>query len=99
MRSGSTAIGVEGVRAAAFRGKLFLALVAADASANSTAKLLPLLHAKGVTLLAGPDRLALGSAAGRGAVAAIGITDRQLADGIRRAAAMEFDWSSGEWVG
>jgi len=75
--------GVQQVRDAARRGKLQLAIAAPDASINSLNKVLPLLLARGITVLAGPSAVELGSAAGRDSTAVIGIVDRGLARGIR----------------
>jgi ribosomal protein L7Ae-like RNA K-turn-binding protein len=63
---------------------LSLAVLACDASQNSVKKLLPLLRARGVTLIVGPDTLVLGAAVGRSAVAVIGVADANLAAGISR---------------
>src|SRR5438132_1662439 len=76
-------IGVQQVREASRRGKLHLAIAAPDASSNSLEKVLPLLHARGITVVAGPSAVELGSAAGREATAVIGIVDKGLAKGIR----------------
>ena len=76
-------IGVDRVREAAFKGVLALAVVATDASENSKAKLLPLLKARRVKVIDGPGTQVLGQAVGREQTAAVGITDRQLAKGIR----------------
>jgi ribosomal protein L7Ae-like RNA K-turn-binding protein len=70
---------------AAVSGHLALAIVAADASRNSTQKVVPLLTARSVALMVGPDALALGAAVGRSAVAVLGVLDNQLAAGISRA--------------
>lgn len=71
------------MREAAKRGKLQLAIAAPDASVNSLDKVLPLLRARGILVLAGPSAAELGSAAGRETTAVIGIVDRGLAKGIR----------------
>ena len=76
-------IGVDRVREAAFKGALAVVVVAADASRNSTDKLIPLLKARRVKVVEGPGTKALGQAVGREQTAAVGITDRQLAKGIR----------------
>lgn len=84
IRARNAVVGVEQVRMAARKGRLALALVAADASLHSQKKLLPLLKATGVRVVQGPGAEALGSVAGRESTAAIGITDRSLANGIRK---------------
>lgn len=77
-------VGVEQVRAAArSRGGLALALVADDAAAHSVAKVVPLLVAKGVTILGGITAGELGAVVGKEQVATIGVVDPALAKGIR----------------
>src|SRR5690348_9155668 len=83
VRSRGAVVGVEQVRDAAKRGKLMLALVASDASVHSTAKVLPLLTARGVDVVRIESAVALGRAVGREQTTAVGIVDRQLARGIR----------------
>jgi ribosomal protein L7Ae-like RNA K-turn-binding protein len=83
VRGRGAIIGVQQVREAARRGKLQLAIAAPDASINSLDKVLPLLRARGITVLEGPSASELGSAAGRESTAVIGIVDRGLARGIR----------------
>ena len=73
------------MKSAALKGRIALAIIASDASRHSAEKIIPLLTARGVALVVGPDALALGSALGRSAVAAVGIMDNQLAAGIARA--------------
>jgi ribosomal protein L7Ae-like RNA K-turn-binding protein len=87
MRARSVVIGVDSVRAAALGGKLALAVVAPDAARNSREKVLPLLAAKKIEVIEGPSADALGAAIGRASIAAIGVVDRELANGIRSAAA------------
>ena len=86
LRARTALVGVEQVRNAAKRGKLFLAVVAPDASQNSRNKVVPLLQAKRIRVIEGPSASALGAAAGRNATAAIGIDDRDLAKGMREIA-------------
>ena len=83
VRGRGAVIGVERVRDAAKRGKLHLAIAAPDASSNSLEKVVPLLRARGITIVAGPSAAELGAAAGREATAVIGIVDKGLAKGIR----------------
>jgi ribosomal protein L7Ae-like RNA K-turn-binding protein len=83
VRGRGAIVGVQQVREAARRGKLQLAIAAPDASSNSLNKVLPLLRARGIMVLAGPSAIELGSAAGRESTAVIGIVDRGLAKGIR----------------
>ena len=84
VRSRGAVVGVEQVREAARKGKLALALVAADASQHSVAKVRPLLDALRVRVVEIDSAVALGEAAGKAQTAAIGIVDRQLAKGIRQ---------------
>ena len=83
VRGRGAVIGVERVRDAAKRGKLHLAIAASDASSNSLDKVVPLLHARGISVLVGPPAAELGSAAGRETTAVVGIVDKGLAKGIR----------------
>jgi ribosomal protein L7Ae-like RNA K-turn-binding protein len=82
VRSRGAIVGVEQVREAAKKGKLALALVAADASQNSLDKVVPLLEARRVRLVRTASASDLGHAVGREQTAAVGIVDRQLAKGI-----------------
>lgn len=83
VRSRGAVVGVEQVREAARKGRLELALVAADASPHSAGKVLPLLAAKGVEVIAIESSVALGEAVGRPQTTAVGVMDAQLAKGIR----------------
>ena len=83
IRARNVVVGVEQVRVAARKGQLALAVVAADASPHSRAKVLPLLQAKRVKVIEIPSAATLGGAAGRDTTAAIGILDAALARGIR----------------
>jgi ribosomal protein L7Ae-like RNA K-turn-binding protein len=76
-------VGVEQVRDAAKKGTLALAVVAPDASRHSLDKVVPLLRAKKVLMIEGPDATALGHAVGRESAAAVGVVDWKLARGIR----------------
>ena len=83
VRGRGAVVGVERVRDAAKRGKLHLAIAAPDASSNSLDKVVPLLQARGITVIAGPSAADLGAAAGRETTAVVGIVDKGLAKGIR----------------
>ena len=83
LRGRGAIVGVQRVRDAAYRGKLYLAIAAPDASSNSLDKVLPLLRARGITVVEGPPAVELGSAAGRESTAVIGIVDKGLAKGIQ----------------
>jgi len=85
-RARSAVVGVERVRETARRGGLALVVVAPDASHHSLAKVIPLLKARRVAIVAGPSAAALGAAVGREATVAVGIVDRDLARGIRAVA-------------
>lgn len=76
-------MGVEQVRSAARKGTLWFAVVAHDASVNSLQKVVPLLRARRIRYVEGPSAAELGGVTGRESTVAIGITDRQLARGIR----------------
>src|SRR5438552_16908574 len=83
VRSRGAVIGVQQVRDAAERNKLALAIVASDASPHSLDKVVPLLNARRVRFVEVPSARELGVAVGRDQTAAVGITDRALASGIR----------------
>lgn len=83
VRARGAVIGVQSVRDAARAGRLSLALVAADASRHSLDKVLPLLEARRVETMLVPSAAELGRAVGREQAAAVGITDGQIARGIR----------------
>ena len=83
VRSRGAVVGVEQVREAAKKGKLMLAFVAADAAKNSVDKVVPLLEARRVRIVRAASASDLGHAVGREQTAAVGIVDRQLANGIR----------------
>ena len=82
-RSRGIVVGIDQVREAAKKDKVVYVLVAADASRNSTEKLVPLLNARGIMFVEGPPAAELGTAVGKEQTAAVGIVDRQLARGIR----------------
>ncbi len=85
-RAGALVLGVDGVRAALQRGRCACVVVARDASPRALEKVVRLAAARGVPQVAGPDAAALGARLGRPAVMVVGVQDRALADGIRRAA-------------
>jgi ribosomal protein L7Ae-like RNA K-turn-binding protein len=86
VRSRNAVVGVEQVRDGAKRNKIVYAIVARDASRHSLDKLVPLLNARRVRFIEVPSAAELGAAVGRDSTAAVGIVDRQLADGIRKLA-------------
>jgi ribosomal protein L7Ae-like RNA K-turn-binding protein len=81
-RSRGVTVGVDSVREASKRNKVFLAVVATDASANSLDKVVPLLNARRVRFIEVPSATELGAAVGRNQTAVVGIVDRQLAAGV-----------------
>ena len=83
VRSRGVVVGVEQVRTAAKNGTLVYAVVAPDASKHSLEKVVPLLQARRIRFVEGPSSVDLGAAVGREQTAAIGVVDRQLANGIR----------------
>lgn len=86
VRSRGVVVGVNQVREAARSNKVFFAIVAADASQNSLAKIVPLLNARRVRFMEVPSAAELGAAVGRDQTAVVGVVDRQLAAGLREAA-------------
>ncbi|MBI4545560.1 MAG: ribosomal L7Ae/L30e/S12e/Gadd45 family protein [Gemmatimonadetes bacterium] len=85
-RAGAVLPGTQRVREAVRGGALRLVIVAADASPNSRAKLLPLLEQRRVQHLVGFSRSELGWAVGRGPLSALGVTDAALAGRLRQLA-------------
>lgn len=83
LRGRLAVVGVQQVRDAAKRGRLKVALVAADASQNSLDKITGLLAARSVPVIDSLSARELGAVAGRDAVAAVGVTDAGLAEGIK----------------
>jgi len=82
MRSRGVVVGVQQVREAAKRNKVFLAVVATDASPNSLDKVVPLLNGRRVRFVEVPSAAELGAVVGRVETAVVGIVDRQLAAGV-----------------
>jgi len=91
VRSRGAIVGVNQVREAAKQDKVFLAVIAADASANSLDKIVPLLTARRVRFIEVPSAQELGVAVGRDQTAVVGIVDRQLAADISDAVTREED--------
>ena len=86
-RARSVVVGTDLVRTAVKKGRVVLAVVADDASENTRAKLVPLLTARGVPMVAGVTAQSLGVAVGREAAAVVAVVDESLARGIRGAMA------------
>ena len=78
-RAGAIVPGTERVRHAANAGALPFVIVAADASANSQDKLVPLLRTRGVEHVIAFDRNRLGAAVGRAPLSAVAVTSEPLA--------------------
>jgi len=83
IRSRGAIVGLEQVRAAARKGTVVFVAVAPDVSQNSLNKLVPLLEARRISYTQDLSAEELGALAGRSTTAAIGVTDAQLARGIR----------------
>ena len=60
------------------------AVVALDASHHSLKKIVPMLSAKRIGFAEGPSAVELGKAVGKDSAAVVGITDPQLAAGLRK---------------
>ena len=89
VRSRGAVVGVNQVRDATKQDKVFLAVIAADASVNSLDKIVPLLTARRVSFIEVPSAHQLGAAVGRDQTAVVGVVDRQLAAGISDAVTRE----------
>lgn len=85
-RAGRVVIGVRQTVDAVRERRLTAALLAADLSGPRRDALLERLRAAGVPVYEGWTKDGLGELAGRVAVAALGITDRHIADGLARLA-------------
>lgn len=85
LRGRLVTVGVETTRKAALSGKVSLAVVALDASQHSKDKIVPLLSARGVTIIAMESARVLGDAVGRAATTVVGVLDTKLARGIHAA--------------
>jgi ribosomal protein L7Ae-like RNA K-turn-binding protein len=82
-RAGVVVPGTERVREAARSGTLFFAIVAEDASENSSGKLVPLLEARNIPFARRFARTDLGAATGRAPLSAVGVVEKPLADRLR----------------
>ena len=81
-RAGVVVPGTERVRDAAAAGGVRFAIVAADASENSRAKLLPVLMSNAIAFAVAFDRDRLGAAVGRAPLSAVAVADASLAQRI-----------------
>ena len=86
-RAGALVRGTDATRQAVREGGVLFVLVAADAAAGQTSKLIPLLEARGVPYAQTLSRAALGAAMGRDFVSAIGIIQNGFARRARELAA------------
>lgn len=78
-RARAVVAGTDAVRQGAREGSLARVVLAGDAAAGQREKLVPLLEARGVPFDVVFTREDLGRAVGRNPVAAIGVSDRNLA--------------------
>lgn len=85
-RAGRAVVGAGAIREAAADGDLQLVVVARDATDNALGRLRGALERSGAVRVRLGSRADLGSALGRGPVAAVGVTDRGLAKRIRELA-------------
>lgn len=99
-RAGRVVIGVRQTKDAVREGRLAAALLARDLSGSRRDALLQRLRVAGVPVYAGWTKDELGELAGRQAVAALGITDRHIADGLARLSSDDLggDGDTGEEV-
>ncbi len=81
-RARGVVTGVSMVRDALRHDRLKLVVVAADRGSRTEAKVERLAIARGIPVLQGPPAAELGHRVGRGAIQALGITDRALASGM-----------------
>lgn len=84
LRGGRVTLGVDGTRAALQRGECAAVVLAADATARVSDKVIRLARATGVPVLAGPEADRLGSGLGRPPLMVAGVRDQGLAAGIIR---------------
>jgi len=81
-RGGLVSVGVELTRKAVMANTVHVAICAADVSRHSKDKIIPLLLARGVSMIETASAAALGRAVGREATAVVGVLDAKLARGI-----------------
>lgn len=78
-RAGALVYGTDLVRRAARAGRVRVAIVASDISANTRDKLRSLSGAPDIAVLTGPTRDELGGLVGRGPLSVIGVQDGAFA--------------------
>lgn len=81
-RAGALVYGTDLVRRAVRAGRVRLAVVASDISENTSEKLRPLLKAREVVVVEGPDRNELGALVGRGPLSVVAVTEGSFAERI-----------------
>ncbi|HEX9729803.1 MAG TPA: ribosomal L7Ae/L30e/S12e/Gadd45 family protein [Gemmatimonadales bacterium] len=81
-KAGTILIGTGSVRAELQRNRVRAVVVACDLSDRTADKVVRLASAKGIPVVEGPTAAELGRRLGRGAVQAVGVTDRRLAEGL-----------------
>lgn len=81
-RAGDLVVGTAGVRAALKRDDVAVVVLAGDHSARTEDKVARLARARGVIVIDGPTAGELGRWVGRESVEAVGVVNRQLADGM-----------------
>jgi ribosomal protein L7Ae-like RNA K-turn-binding protein len=79
-RAGAVASGTGQVRDGVRAGRVRFAVVAEDLSPTGRDKLVPLMEGRAVPYAVRYTRVELGRASGRSPLAAVGVTDRGLAD-------------------
>jgi len=82
-RAGALARGTQEVREAARARRLHLVLIAGDASGNTRERLRPVLDAAGIEVIEVLDRNALGQAAGKARLSAMGVLMASFAKPLR----------------
>ena len=85
VRGGLVVVGVEQTRKAVLAGEVKVAVVAADVSQHSRDKIIPLLQARGISMIEMASAMELGGAVGRETTAVVGVLDAKLARGIHAA--------------
>lgn len=86
-RAGRAVVGAGALKEASADGDLHLVVLATDATDNAVGRIRGALNRSGAVRIRLGTRAELGSALGRGSVAAVGVTDRSLAERIRQLAA------------
>lgn len=82
LRAGRLAVGTHAVKDAARRDELLAVVIARDATENARDRVMPLLSAKGVSVVECDSAARLGRAVGRHRVVVAGLTDAGFARGV-----------------